>query len=135
MFQNYIIHSINRVIENNRKRIYLDIECENGHRNTRLYDNIIKLHMCPDCAKEQHASICANAFQKYDITFVQNWLLEHHLDFVDKTEYINSASSFKYKCLKCGCIGTTNFGNLLSGRQCRGCSGYLKRDTKSFNLP
>ena len=127
------ILSVDRIRVNGRLRIYVTLECSEGHRETRLYENIIRGHGCKACASLNHRQVCIDKFQKYSINDVQSIISDLNYEWLNEAEYVNAASPIRYKCKKCGNIGTSNLTNIVQGRGCRGCSIYKKKTTSEYS--
>lgn len=114
--------------KDNRNRLYLTLECENGHTYEQMWDNFKKGHGCILCGYESNKK----KQRKYDLDYVKIVLNDNNYEIVDENEYVNAGKAFRCRCLICGDISKLNFGSVLNGRKCKVCIGMAKKTTDQF---
>lgn len=109
-----------------RSRTWIEYQCSCGENYSKDWTNFKKSILCKTCGREK----ANESSKKYTLEFVSQVLSDKNFELVGN--YVNSGASFTYRCLICGNTAKTNFGNVLTGRQCKKCAGMKKKTTEEF---
>jgi hypothetical protein len=100
-------------------------KCEKGHIFEMNYNTVQQGSWCPICAKNKN----------YSIENVKNLAHENGCMLVSN-EYKNAHEKLQWKCLKCGDIWATSFGNIIYNKSsCPRCSHEKRCQSKiQYNI-
>lgn len=123
-----LINLFYKIDKGGRNRLWLQLECLNGHNYNQLWDNFKKGHGCIMCGYKTNR----DKQTKYTLEYVKEILKKNNYKMVNENEYINSGTAFSYECLVCDNVSRSNFKHILDGRRCNVCSGLSKKTTEQF---
>ena len=95
---------------------YKCLICENI--GTKTFRNLSDSCRCKKCGNKRAADK-----QRYNYEQVESFFYKKNMKLLTK-EYKNTSQQLKYRCLKCGYIGTKMLLHLLKGHGCPSC--YIK---------
>jgi len=114
LFLNNNMELLSTDYQNTQQKLkYICLKCK--YEGVKTFGNLSQGKGCPSCA----------GILKYTYEEAKYFFFKKDMKLLSK-EYKNNLQKLKYKCLKCGYIGTKALGSLLSGNLCPSCAGVLK---------